>query len=201
MDHILSLFHQNSGLWSYVLLFLVGFIENAFPPVPGDTVIVVALVLIGKGWLNFWIVLASASTGGTLGFLVIYSLTFWGKDWVLRQKWLHFGERKLEKTERWFKRYSLMLILGNRLVAGFRTVVAFVAGLSGIPFWKMAILSFIGISVWNAGLLMIGSQILTNKGALLHALKTYNLVAGIVILAGIGIGIFLFKLPNRMRSE
>lgn len=201
MDHILGLFHQNSGLWSYVLLFLVGFIENAFPPVPGDTVIVVALVLIGKGWLNFWIVLASASAGGTLGFLAIYSLAFWGKDWVLRRKWLHFNERKLEKTERWFKRYSLMLILGNRLVAGFRTVVAFVAGLSRIPFWKMAVLSFIGISVWNAGLLMIGTQILTNKGALLHALKTYNLVAGIVILIGIGIGVFLFKLQNRMRSE
>lgn len=202
MEQWLQIFHQQSGLISYILLFFVGFLENVFPPIPGDTVIVLSLLLIEKGWLNFWIVLICVSVGGTLGFYLVFYLAFrWGKAWVLRQKWLHLNIERLEKADRWFERRGKWLVLGHRFFSGFRSTIALVAGLSSIEIWKMAILSFLGVTLWNTMLLTVGLQILKNKEALLHALKTYNMIVGSIIVLGILIGIIFYRIRQKARSS
>ncbi len=202
MEHWLAIFHQQSGLVSYILLFFIGFLENVFPPIPGDTVIVLSLLLIEKGWLNFWIVLVCVSVGGTLGFYLVFYLAFrWGRDWVLRQKWLHLNAERLEKADRWFERRGTWLVLGHRFFSGFRSTIALVAGLSSIEIWKMAILSFLGVSLWNTMLLTVGLQILKNKDALLNALKTYNMIVGSIIVIGIVLGIIFYRIRQKARSS
>ncbi|NOY77446.1 MAG: DedA family protein [Calditrichaeota bacterium] len=202
MEHWLAIFHQQSGVVSYILLFFVGFLENVFPPVPGDTVIVLSLLLIEKGWLNFWIVLICVSVGGTLGFYLVFYLAFrWGKAWVLRQRWLHLNAKRLDKVDRWFERHGSWLVLGHRFFSGFRSTIALIAGLSSIEIWKMAILSFLGVTLWNTMLLAVGLEILKNKAALLHILKTYNLIVGSLVLLGIGVGIVFYRIKQKARSS
>jgi len=52
---------QENGTLVYVALFLSAYIENIFPPIPGDTVTVIGAYFVGTGKLNFWGVYFSTS--------------------------------------------------------------------------------------------------------------------------------------------
>ena len=205
MDTLIHLLTQNHGAVSYLLIFAIGFLENVFPPVPGDTAVVLSAILIQDGApLTFAGVLISVSFGGAAGFFLIYYLTVrWGKDWVLRQKWLHFDRTRLEKTDRLFRRYGDFLILGHRFFSGFRTAIALVAGLSSVNVWKMLVLSFTGVFIWNSGLLYLGTAIFKNHRLLLEKLKAYNQIVALV-LVGIFIVIaivYIWRRKRRIRNK
>ncbi len=204
MDAIFHLLSQNHGAISYVLIFLIGFLESVFPPVPGDTAVLFSVVLIKKGALTFGGVLVSVSLGGATGFFTIYYFTArWGKSWALRQKWLRFDEKRLEKTDALFRRYGDFLILGNRFFSGFRTAIALVAGLSSVNVWKMLGLSFAGVFLWNSGLLYIGTTVLKNHKLLLAHLKTYNegVAVVLVVLALLAGAIYGWKRKRRNQNR
>ncbi len=203
MDALIHLLSQNHGAISYLLIFGIGFLENVFPPVPGDTAVVLSAFLIQDGApLTFAGVLVSVSLGGAAGFFLVYYLTFrWGKEWILRQKWLHFDEIRLQKTDRLFRRYGDFLILGHRFFSGFRTAIAMVAGLSSVNVWKMLALSFVGVFIWNSGLLYLGTAIFKNHRALLDKLKTYNQTVAIALVGILVLFAIIYFLKRKRRKQ
>ncbi len=202
MQAVLDSLGQNHGLVAYLLIFGIGFLENVFPPIPGDTAVILSIFLIKRGTLTFTGVLVSVSLGGAAGFFTIYYLTArWGKNWALRQKWLHFDEKRLEKTDRLFRRYGGFLILGHRFFSGFRTAIAFVAGLSSVNIWKMFVLSFAGVFLWNSGLLYLGTAIFKNHKLLLQNLKAYNEAVAIFLIFLISLITAIYFLRRKRRVQ
>ncbi|HSG98834.1 MAG TPA: hypothetical protein VLB27_02225, partial [candidate division Zixibacteria bacterium] len=60
------------AVWVYVAIIVASFIENIFPPFPGDTVTVIGAALAARDGLSFTLVFAAAYLGGILSTLLIY---------------------------------------------------------------------------------------------------------------------------------
>ena len=191
MESLLHSLETANPLWAYFILFISAFIENIFPPIPGDTVTVFGAYLVGRGFLNFWGVLISTTLGSIAGFMAVFAIAYW-IEWKLiekyRPKWVE--RSKIDRVEKWFRQYGYWIVLINRFLSGIRSIISLVAGLSKMNTLLVFLLALISCFVWNGALIGLGALLGENWELIGHFLKVYNqiviiaLVVGIVIFAG-----------------
>jgi len=191
MESLLHSLETANPLWAYFILFISAFIENIFPPIPGDTVTVFGAYLVGRGFLNFWGVLISTTLGSIAGFMAVFAIAYW-IEWKLiekyRPKWVE--RSKIDRVEKWFRQYGYWIVLINRFLTGVRSIISVVAGLSKMNTMLVFLLALISCFVWNGALIGLGALLGENWELIGHFLKVYNqiviiaLVVGIVIFAG-----------------
>ena len=175
MQEILHYLEHSSSLLAYSLLFVSAFIENIFPPIPGDTVTVVGAYLVGRGILNFWGVYLATTLGSVLGFMTIFSIAFYVEKRLIEKyqpRWI--TSTHIDRVESWFKKYGYGVIVLNRFLSGARSVISFVAGLSKLSPPIVLLLSFISCAIWNGILIYLGLLVGQNWEQMITALKIYN---------------------------
>lgn len=171
-------------LWIYVVIFLVAYIENIFPPSPGDVVVVFGGAVAAIGGGNFFIVLFAGTIGSTLGFMTMYVIGKWfGDEIVEKGKLRFFPLGAIKKIELWFQRYGYWLIAANRFLAGTRAVVSFFAGLSELNLPKTSILSFVSALTWYSVLVYAGYSLGKNWDRVGWYLSTYSQIVTAVLIA------------------
>ena len=72
LENIEVLISQVDPGVAYLILFVSAYVENTFPPVPGDTVTVIGAYLITTGKLSFTGVWLSTTLGSVLGFMTMF---------------------------------------------------------------------------------------------------------------------------------
>jgi membrane protein DedA with SNARE-associated domain len=186
MEQFLLTLQTTDPLWAYLVLFISAFVENVFPPIPGDTVTILGAYLVGTGSLNFWGVYLATTSGSILGFMCIYGFAFW-VEWKIiekyQPKWL--SRTKIDKVETWFHDYGYWIILFNRFLSGARSVISIVAGLSKMRVFPVFTLALISCAIWNGGLIYLGSVVGKNWEEIVSFLQLYNrtvIIAIIIVL-------------------
>lgn len=150
-------FAQTNSTISYLLLFICSFIENVFPPAPGDSVTVFGAFLGGRGKLEFFWVLFSTTAGSTFGFLFFYYLGYkLGRDYFVKKNFKYFTVEHIDSTTTWFNKYGYYIILGNRFLVGIRSVISIAAGIARMDQKKVITLCIISGLVWNSILIYFG---------------------------------------------
>jgi membrane protein DedA with SNARE-associated domain len=154
IDRLEALFQSLSAPWGYVFLFLSCYVENVFPPIPGDTFVVLGAFLVGRGRMDFLPAYVSTLLGSILGFMTLYAVgRKWGRRWFEGRKGRFFSAEHLGRVEQWLARYGLWVLVFNRFLSGFRSVVSFAAGMARMNAWKVFFLALFSCAAWN-GLLM-----------------------------------------------
>jgi membrane protein DedA with SNARE-associated domain len=175
LESIIDIIKDVPWYWVIVIAFLMTFVENIFPPVPGDSVIVFTGAMASFGNVNFFLLLAFASIGSLLGFLTMYYLGFKFESSVIHSDKFKFISRQaLFKVESWFKKYGYWLIVINRFIAGTRAAIAFFAGMSHLSVKITAVLSFISALIWNSILIYLGYAFGDNWQLINHYLGLYG---------------------------
>jgi membrane protein DedA with SNARE-associated domain len=185
--------------WAYLLLFISAFVENIFPPIPGDTVTVIGAYLVGRGKLNFWGVFGVTTAGSILGFMALFILAYL-LEWKIIERynprWL--SRSRIEKVEGKVHKYGYGVILFNRFLSGARSVISIVAGLSKMKPFHVFYLALIGCAVWNGLLIYLGAIVGKHWEDIMAYLKTYNrIVLGMLIIAIISGFLFYFLKRNK----
>jgi membrane-associated protein len=132
LDKYLNLIITSMGLWSYLILFVVIFIETGLvvtPFLPGDSLIFAAGALAGLGSLDvklLFIVLAIAAVlGDTANYWIGHFLgpkVFSGKSRWLKKEYL-------ERTQAFYNKHGGKTIFLARFIPIIRTFAPFVAGI------------------------------------------------------------------------
>lgn len=187
-------FAQDNTYLAYTMLFISAFVENVFPPIPGDTVTLIGAYFVGTGHLNYFGVLISTTLGSVVGFMALFFLAYWLEWKVIEKynfKWIQRSH--IDRVEAWFRKYGDWIILANRFLSGVRSVISFTAGLSKLRILKVCLLSFLSALIWNGMIISAGAFIGEHWENIEKYLRLYNQII-IVGLVGIGVGYLFYFL-------
>lgn len=193
---------QSAPPWGVLLLmFLIAYIENVFPPAPSDMLLVFAGTMIGFGLVDFEVALLSATAGSTLGFVTAYLLGRYFEGHVVSGRWSRFlPAQAIHQVEGLFQRYGYGVIVANRFLAGTRAIVSFFAGMSRMDLWRTTLLSAISAAVWNGILLTLGKLFAGNWRRVADYLHLYSIVVSVVVGGVIVFYVWRFLRKRRQQS-
>lgn len=160
--HLASMVNE-FGSWSYIILFIIIFIETGaviLPFLPGDSLLFAAAALAANqhSELNFYILylifLTAAIGGDTTNFFISKHLNHW-----LQQKTWFFKFVKPEylvQAQEFFDRHGGKAIAMGRFIPIVRTFVPFVAGSGALSFPRFIHYNIIGSLIWVTLCLVCG---------------------------------------------
>ena len=185
------------GLWA---LFLLVAAESSGIPVPGETALIAAAVLASQGMMVLWEVLLVAAIGAIVG----DNIGYWigrqgGRTLLLRWRLTRStAERLLPPGERFFKRHGPKTVFLARFIAGLRVVAAWIAGITHMHWATFLKWNALGGIVWAFG---YGLLAYFFGKALVDAISTYGLYAGIVFAVVAVAGFIGFRYWKRRRAR
>lgn len=164
IDQYLQGFLQDYGVWVYVILFLIIFIETGLvvmPFLPGDSLLFATGMLAAQfpESLNIWLVMILMFIAAVLGDALNYTI---GKDIGMRIiNFKIFGKQPvtaehIDKTHAFYEKYGTKTIVIARFVPIVRTLAPFVAGIGRMDYKTFFSYNVIGGFVWVFGITICG---------------------------------------------
>ncbi len=158
------------GLWIYLILFLIIFVETGLvvmPFLPGDSLLFAAGTFCAGvtgasgevASLNLWLVLGLLFIAAVLGDSLNY---YFGKNIGLRILGWKIGEKQLvnpkyiAQTQAFYEKNGPKTIIIARFVPIVRTFAPFVAGIGSMNYKTFIKYNIIGGFVWVFGLTLLG---------------------------------------------
>ena len=154
LDKHLSVIIQSYGTWTYLLLFLVIFIETGFvvtPFLPGDSLLFAAGTFASPALgssLNVWILWALLCLAAILGDTVNYWIgnfigprAFSGEIRFLKKSYM-------DRTHEFYEKHGGKTIILARFVPIIRTFAPFVAGVGSMSYGHFISYNVIGGIAW-----------------------------------------------------
>lgn len=177
LDAITAYFLTLKTGWLFLALFASSYVENVFPPIPGDTVTVFAAYLVGRSQARLAEVLFATTSGSIAGFMTLYVVgRRLGRDYLLSRDYRFLPASRIAQAGRWFERYGIWVVLANRFLSVIRSVVSLVAGVYRLSWPKVLAAAAAGCLVWNSALILAGYELGSNWRAVGGVLSRYNTV-------------------------
>ncbi|MBV9455281.1 MAG: bifunctional DedA family/phosphatase PAP2 family protein [Rubrobacter sp.] len=154
LDDILSLTSQ----YGYLIVFLGVLLESTGVPIPGETILIAAGVLVQQGYLN----LGEAIVCGILGTVIGAQVGYWAGREGGRRIALRWGRHakvtpeRLMRMERLFERHGGKAVFLSRFIAGLRIFGALIAGVSQMRRRTFLFYNTLGGAVWATGVVLAG---------------------------------------------
>lgn len=189
-----------------LLISLIAYIENIVPPIPGDLVVVFAGVLASEGVIRIVPVYLGTTVASVVGFLSMYYVGVYirGKSVQLNDpsSWFRkfLDPKHLKKSRKWMNKWGQWVIVGNRFLAGTRSVIALTAGYSRTNLIYTSINSFISSLLWNGILIFAGFLIHENWSIIGKYLSIYSrsIIVVLIIVAAI---VLYMRRRKRLRQS
>lgn len=196
MDGFLNYLNSLPDYFIYLFLGLSAFIENVFPPIPGDTITAFGAFLVGIGRLDFLGVYISTTLGSLSGFMSLFWIGgYLGRRFFIEKDYRFLKAKDIVKAEDWFRKYGYFLIALNRFFPGIRSAISIAGGISGLKVTGVMFLALISCGVWNIIWIMLGYVLGTNwdtfEAKVSSLLMRYNMT--ILILLGLFISIIIIR--------
>ena len=147
----------------YLGIFVMMALESTIVPIPSEIIMPPAGYYAAQGEFSLPGVILAGGLGSTFGSSLCYGFTYTlGRAFVLRWgRYMLLPPAKLALAEAWLQQYALPGVFFARLLPVVRHLIGFPAGLVRIPFWKFAVVTFVGSTLWCGILAEFGSRVLS----------------------------------------
>ena len=193
---------------NYLSITLLMTIESSFIPFPSEVVIPPAAYVAGKEdsnlhmtdnyIVNVLLIISFGTIGALLGAIINYILAMWlGRPIIYAFADSKIGHlcllssEKVKKAEDYFNDHGKVSTFVGRLIPGIRQLISIPAGLSKMNFGQFLLYTFLGASIWNVVLALLG-YIAHGQMELIHA-YSHELSIAIMALLGIVVVYFVVK--------
>jgi membrane protein DedA with SNARE-associated domain len=173
------------------LLAVAVMLESLGIPLPGETVLIAFGVLASQGRYDIRWVIGAAAVGAILG----DNLGYWligrlgGRALLTRWRWLRrYSDRVLPRAEALMARHGGKTVFFGRFVSILRTTVAWIAGLSGMNWWRFLFWNAAGGIVWATTVALVAYYLGQASAA---AIQQYGLYAGVAIAGVVAVAVLV----------
>ncbi len=199
---MLDVVNQWVAQYGYALVAAFLLIEAAGLPIPGETALVTAAALAGRGTLSIVGVLIA----GILGTIAGGHAGYWigvrgGTGFVQRHgRWIGLNEARLAKTHTFFAQHGPKTVALGRFVAFLRSFIGIFAGLSQMPPRVFMLYNALGGVIWVTTFSVLGYAFGRNLPRLIRYIGRVSLLVALLI-ALITVVVFLWRWFERHRSS
>ncbi|CAN5786780.1 DedA family protein [soil metagenome] len=186
----------------YLVLGVLAGVENVFPPVPADVVVLFGGVLAGYGEIDPWTVFLVVWVCNVGSALLVYAVGRRYGPAFFAGPWGHMLLRpgQLRTLGIFYRRFGPGVIFLSRFLPGFRAIVPPFAGVAGVGFWKAAVPLAAASGIWYGGIVYVGYAFGNNWSTILGALNRSSLLTG-VVAAIVFIGLAIWWWRSRKHDE
>lgn len=183
-------------------------IESSFIPFPSEVVIPPAvyvaatptspLCVTGNYLVDVALIVLFGTIGAMIGAIINYLLSVWlGRIVIYKfadSKLGHLcmlNSEKVKKAEDYFNEHGKVSTFVGRLIPGIRQLISIPAGLAKMHFGQFMLYTFLGASIWNIVLAVLG-YVAHGQADLINK-YSHELSVAILVLLAIVIGYFVVR--------
>ena len=194
-EFMLSIMEQ----FGYLGVFLLIAIENIFPPIPSEVVLLFGGFMTTYTELNVILMIVAATLGSLLGAIVLYYVgKILNKERLKKLvsgklgKILRIKTEDIDKADKWFDTKGNKTVFFCRSIPIVRSLISIPAGMSEMPMLKFLIYTIAGSTIWNTVLIVIGNKVGENWVNILNIFENYSHITLIVLILIFIIACFIF---------
>jgi membrane-associated protein len=198
LDKHLNVILQTYGVWTYLLLFVVIFIETGLvvtPFLPGDSLLFAAGTFAALGSLNlgllFVLLSGAAIAGDTANYWIGH---FVGPKVFTKENVRFLNKEYLDRTHRFYEKHGGKTIILARFIPIIRTFAPFVAGIGRMTYWRFISFNVIGGLAWPAIFLLGGYHF----GNIPFVKRNFSIVILAIILISL-VPVIIESLSHRLQ--
>jgi membrane-associated protein len=153
LDDHLNAIIQTYGVWTYLILFLIIFLETGIvitPFLPGDSLLFAAGTFAGMGALNIWVLFITLSLAAILGDTVNYWIGHFIGPKAFSGDIRFLKKEYLDRTHEFYEKYGGKTIILARFIPIIRTFAPFVAGVGAMTYGRFITYNIVGGIAWVA---------------------------------------------------
>lgn len=199
-EHLAELVHQTGSL-SYVIVFLIIFMETGFvitPFLPGDSLLFGVGALAATGSFNIWLLypllLIAAIIGDSVNYWIGHKTG--PRAYKLNSRFLN--KKHLDKAHAFYEKHGGKAIIISRFVPVVRTFAPFVAGIANMDYKQFLTFNITGGVIWISLFLWTGYFF----GNIHFIQENFHwVIIAILLISVVPIAIEYFKEKRQSRKE
>ncbi len=171
------------AIWVYIILFAACFIENIFPPFPGDSFIAAAGGLVAMERLDFALTMIIILAGGISSVMLLYFFgSNYGRKYFERKNFKYFSVKDIELMEIKLKKWGALILVFSRFLVGIRSGVAVAAGVGRYPTLLMLFYSTVSYFIFAVLIMFLAIGLVEHLDAIKTYFNQYNLIIWPIIV-------------------
>ncbi len=196
MQEIIIEIMNNFG---YLGVFLLIAIENVFPPIPSEVILLFGGFMTTFSDMNIVGVIIASTLGSILGAIILYYIgKLLNKDRLKKiitskpGKLLRLKPEDIDKADEWFDTKGNKTVFFCRFVPIIRSLISIPAGMSEMPMKKFLLYTAAGSLIWNAALTIAGSIVGENWTSIVDIMDQYSHIILILLIILFIIAVIIF---------
>lgn len=154
-NHTIHLWLLHYGNFALFILLALGILAL---PVPEETMMVFAGILMHQGDLSIPSTIVAAILGSLSGITASYILGRTAGNFLIERYggWLGIGPTQMNKAHAWFEHYGKWTLFFGYFIPGVRHFTGFTAGTTSLDYREFALFAYSGALIWVATFLSFG---------------------------------------------
>ena len=196
--------------FGYIGIFLLIAIENIFPPIPSEVILLFGGFMTTYTSMNVIGVIIASTLGSILGAIILYYIgKILNKERLKKiitskpGKILRLKPEDIDNADAWFDTKGNKTVFFCRFIPLIRSLISIPAGMSEMPMKKFLVYTTLGSLIWNTALTIAGSIVGENWTNILEIMDNYSHIAVVIlaIIFIIAIIIFYTKRKKNIKKE
>ncbi|MCB2201771.1 DedA family protein [bacterium] len=200
IHHYIDYLFTYGPFWVYLTLFVACFVENIFPPFPGDTFIFVSGALVAFGRLDLVVVMTLVNVGGMGSVMLLYYLgRKHGRDFFIRKNYRYFSADDVHRMSDRLARHGAWILIFSRFVVGLRTALALAAGIGRYPAGRTLVFSLISYLMFTSLLVYLSISLVNNMELIEKYVRTYNWIVWPTLI--LAVVVYMFRRYRSLKAK